>query len=321
MSTTTTTTPPPKVWLITGCSSGFGLALALHVLNAGHKVIATSRNPSKTPDLVTQVQNLGGTWLTLDICSPESELASFIERATAIHGIIDVLVNNAGYALLGAFECFSSLNMAKKLTSPTPNASAAECLSIMHTNFLAPLSLTRLLIPSMRTRRSGTLINISSTAGIEAKPSRSLYSASKFALEAFSEALYSELKPFNIRVLLVEPGAFRTNFADNLVLPEMELPGDYRGSEVEGVLGGVLSMRGEGEGKGMKGFEGKMGDVAKGAKAIFDVVEGTGWAEGMGEYLRLPLGRDGSERWEVKLKSLRENLDGTEMIWSRTGED
>lgn len=141
-----TTTPQPKVWLITGwyvlfqsqtpppfpiqiqnpgfeppfqsqdltklktpiSSSGFGFSLALHILASGpgHKVIATSRTPSKTPSQVSQIQSLGGTWLALDICSPESELATFIEKATAIYGTIDVLVNNAGYSLLGAFECF-----------------------------------------------------------------------------------------------------------------------------------------------------------------------------------------------------------------------
>lgn len=173
----------------------------------------------------------------------------------------------------------------------------------------------------MRLRRSGTLITLSSTAGIESRPSRSLYSASKFALEAVSEALFLELAPFNIRVLLVEPGAFRTSFADNLVLPEKAMPDDYRGSETDLMLGGVKAIQ-EQEG-GMKNFKGmKLGDVGKGAKAIFDVVMGTGWAEGMTElFLRLPLGRDGAESWEVKLKALRENLDGTEEVWSRTGED
>ncbi|KAH7346367.1 putative short chain oxidoreductase/dehydrogenase [Rhexocercosporidium sp. MPI-PUGE-AT-0058] len=305
-TTTITTTPPPKVWLITGCSSGFGFALAHHILttsnsesNQPHKVIATSRTPSKTPSLVSQIESLGGTWLPLDVCSPEPELAVFIEKATAVYGRIDVLVNNAGYALLGAFESFSD----------------AECRSQLNTNFFGPLALLRLLIPSMRLRRSGTLVTLSSTAGIEARPSRTLYSASKYAMEAVSEALSAELKPFNIRVLLVEPGAFRTRFAENFVSPERALPDDYRGTETEAVLAGVERMRGGGVERGL------LGDVGKGVKAIFDVVEGRGWAEGMEEYLRLPLGRDGSLRWEGKLRSLRENLDGTERIWSRTGED
>jgi hypothetical protein len=94
----------PPVWLITGSSSGFGLSLTRIALRAGHKVIATSRNPSKTPDLVSEVQKLGGVWHALDITSPESEIAKAVEKATGVWGRIDVLVNSAGYALLGAFE-------------------------------------------------------------------------------------------------------------------------------------------------------------------------------------------------------------------------
>lgn len=96
----------------------------------------------------------------------------------------------------------------------------------------------------MRQRRSGTIINISSTAGIEAKPSRSMYSASKFALEAFSEALYHEMKPFGVRVLLVEPGAFRSKFAESVVVPEKGLGEDYKGTvtaaTVEAVTSGLV---------------------------------------------------------------------------------
>ena len=94
----------PPVWFITGCSSGFGASLALLALRSGHKVVATSRNPSKTPELVFQVEKLGGTWMHLDVCAPEQDLIAVIDRATTVHGRIDILVNNAGYALLGAFE-------------------------------------------------------------------------------------------------------------------------------------------------------------------------------------------------------------------------
>jgi NAD(P)-dependent dehydrogenase (short-subunit alcohol dehydrogenase family) len=92
------------VWFITGCSSGFGASLALHALRSGHRVIATSRNPAKTPELVSQVKQLGGEWHALDVCSPERELKKVVERATDVYGRIDILVNCAGYALLGAFE-------------------------------------------------------------------------------------------------------------------------------------------------------------------------------------------------------------------------
>jgi len=92
------------VWLITGCSSGFGAALAILALKNGHRVIATSRNPSKSPDELEKVEKLGGRWLALDVCSPE--LPAVVDAATKIYGQIDILVNNAGYALLGAFETF-----------------------------------------------------------------------------------------------------------------------------------------------------------------------------------------------------------------------
>jgi len=99
----------------------------------------------------------------------------------------------------------------------------------MATNFFGPLTLTRLILPSMRLRHSGTVVQISSATGLEAKPSRSLYSASKFALEAFSEALYHEVKPLGIHVLLVEPGWFGTNFSRALARPEAALRGSMRG--------------------------------------------------------------------------------------------
>jgi len=283
------------VWLITGCSSGFGLSLALIALRSGHKVIATSRNPSKTPALVAQVEALGGVWHQLDVCSPEAELQEVLRKAGKVFGAIDILVNNAAYALLGAFETISDV----------------EARAQMETNFFGPVTLTRLLLPQMRRQGSGTIVNISSTAGIEAKASRSLYSASKFALEAFSEALYSEVQPFNIRVLLVEPGAFGTGFAAGCVMPQKEMPVEYRGTITDLHLEGVRNLAG---GK-------SPGDVEKGCRAIFDVVMKSGQAEGLEEFLRLPLGQDGSARWVVKLDNLRRNLDGTEKIWSNTDND
>ncbi|KAF8858430.1 putative short chain oxidoreductase/dehydrogenase [Acephala macrosclerotiorum] len=248
--------------------------LALLAVRNGHHVIATSRNPSSTPNLVSQVLSLGGRWLTLDVTSPESVLKEKVEEAMREWGRIDVLVNNAGYAMLGAAECFSD----------------KEVRAQMETNFFGPVTLTRLLIPHMRSRRSGTIVQISSTTGIEARASRSLYSASKFALEGFSEALYNEMKPFGVRVFLVEPGAFNSEFADKVKKHEMVMPDDYKGSVVEEVIRVVDEMKGENT----------RNDVRKGVKAIWDVVTKTGLAEGMEEgFLRLPLGVDAAERWEV----------------------
>lgn len=94
----------PKVWFITGCSAGFGISLARAVLAHGHHLIASSRNPSKTPDLVQEVKQNGGHWLTLDVTSPSKDIKRTIDEAVALHGRLDVVVNNAGFAVLGAVE-------------------------------------------------------------------------------------------------------------------------------------------------------------------------------------------------------------------------
>jgi NAD(P)-dependent dehydrogenase (short-subunit alcohol dehydrogenase family) len=101
-----TTTSPPLVWLITGCSAGFGKSLALLVLKAGHHVIATSRNPSSSPQLVKRVEDLGGTWLPLDTTSTKESMQQIVNEATKRWGRIDILVNNAGMSILGALEDF-----------------------------------------------------------------------------------------------------------------------------------------------------------------------------------------------------------------------
>lgn len=97
-----------RVWFITGAGSGFGLSLALLALHNGHRVIATARNPSKTPEAVSQVEKLGGVWHTLDVTNPEPELAKAVEKAISVYGRIDILVNSAGYAILGGFETIRS---------------------------------------------------------------------------------------------------------------------------------------------------------------------------------------------------------------------
>jgi len=133
----------------------------------------------------------------------------------------------------------------------------------METNFFAPMDLIRQVLPAMRERKSGTIINISSAAGIQAKASRSLYSGSKFALEGFSEALHAELKPLGIRVLLVEPGAFRSRFAGNLSVGSQDLPEEYKGTICEQMLQLVKDMGGKVR---------LPGDVEKGVQAIWGTI-------------------------------------------------
>ncbi|PYH99292.1 NAD(P)-binding protein [Aspergillus ellipticus CBS 707.79] len=193
------TNPTPKVWFITGCSSGIGLALARAVLSHGHLVIASSRNPSKTPSLVDEITQAGGHWLQLDVSSAEANIKATIDEAVSIHGRLDVLVNNAGYVVRGAVE---------DVSLPTAH-------QILQTNFLGPLTTIQSALPYMRTARTGTIINVTSIGGLIGLPAVGLYSATKFALEGLSETLSQEVSEFGIRVLLVEPGPFRTNMLGN----------------------------------------------------------------------------------------------------------
>jgi len=283
----------PQVWLITGCSSGFGADLALIALKAGHKVIATSRNPSKTPELVAQVEQLGGTWLTLDIC--DKNLDRVFDQALEIHGRIDVLVNNAGYSLLGAVEDMSD----------------EECRLQMDTNFFGPLKLLKLALPEMRERKSGTIVNVSSIAGIDSLPTCGLYSASKHALEAVTESLSREVEPFGVRCLLVEPGGFRTNFLSAYVPTAKGMSPAYRGSPVEVALNKFEAANGK-----------QPGDTHKACQAMLDVITGTGAAAGLKKkYLRLPLGKDCAARIQAKADALNETLRDLEPIWSSTDVD
>lgn len=160
-----TTPARPLTWLITGCSSGFGLAIARHAQANGHKVIATSRNPSKTPELVREIENNGGKWVTLDLDDPNN--AKVITDLEAQGDAVDVLVNNAGFAFLHAAEFITE----------------DEVRSQFDTVFFGPYRLTRAALPYMRKRRFGIIVNISTGASLEGRESMGIYSASKAAFD------------------------------------------------------------------------------------------------------------------------------------------
>jgi NAD(P)-dependent dehydrogenase (short-subunit alcohol dehydrogenase family) len=183
--------------LITGCSSGFGLLAALRFARAGDKVFATMRDPARAPeDLLRPIEaeRLPVTILPLDVCAPES-----IVTALRDAGPLDVLVNNAG------IECRSSIE----------DADDADVQRQFDTNVFGTLRMLRAVLPSMRERGAGTIVNVSSIAGLVARPFGGLYSASKHALEAISEALHFEVSPLGIRVILIEPGQYGTRLLDN----------------------------------------------------------------------------------------------------------
>jgi NAD(P)-dependent dehydrogenase (short-subunit alcohol dehydrogenase family) len=184
-----------QTWFITGTSSGFGRAYAEHALAQGHNVVATARNVDRLGDLVALApQRVLAT--PLDVTAPGAAEAA-VQAAVARFGRIDVLINNAGYGVVGALE----------------ETSDAELRALMDTNFFGAMAVTRAALPVLRAQRSGAIVNMSSLGGQLSFAGFSAYSASKFALEGASEALAQEMAPFGVKVLIVEPGQFRTELA------------------------------------------------------------------------------------------------------------
>ena len=179
------------VAIITGCSSGIGWATAKLLAERGWRVFATARRPETLADLT----NGRVTPLRLDVTDEES-MASAVEQALAQAGRIDALVNNAGYTEVGPLE----------------EATAGEIRRQFETNTFGPLRLTQLVLPTMRAQGGGRIVNVSTIGGRVAIPFIGLYNGSKFALEAMSDALRLETRPFGVRVIVVEPGGVRTNF-------------------------------------------------------------------------------------------------------------
>jgi NAD(P)-dependent dehydrogenase (short-subunit alcohol dehydrogenase family) len=279
------TTP---VWLITGCSNGLGLLLSLRVLKAGHKVIATVRDTNRSADAVRQIEEAGGKIITIDLSESKANITKKVQDAENIYGQIDYLVNNAGYSLLGAIELFTE----------------AEAEHQIQTNVFGPLYALQAVIPGMRSRGSGTIVNISSIAGQDAQPSCGLYSASKFALEGLSESLSKEVKEFGINVLLVEPGAFRTNFLEASVKSNITNEKAYHGTVLEATLTKFANAAGK-----------QPGDPSKAVDIIFEVASGEGEAGYLkGKILRLPLGKDCFARLKTKLESVQRDIDATQDI-------
>lgn len=191
----------PLIVVVTGTSSGFGKLSALAFAEQGHRVIATMRNPDRSGPLMDEARRRQVADL-IDICrldvTDAAEAEQVMETVIARYGKLDVLVNNAGYAQGGMIE----------------EVPLDEWRAQMETNFFAVVRLTQLAVPHMRRQRSGLIVNVSSISGRMALPGFGPYSASKFALEGFSESLRLELAPFGIRVVLVEPGSYRTEIWD-----------------------------------------------------------------------------------------------------------
>ncbi|KAH8800463.1 putative short chain oxidoreductase/dehydrogenase [Xylogone sp. PMI_703] len=270
------------VWLITGASSGLGGVLAEAVLKHGHQVIATARHLDNARSAYPQIEARGGKWMHLDVTAGTTTDEVNDAVKTLGLGKIDVVVNNAGYSLIGSIE----------------DMSEEEIHSQINTNVYGPIRVIKGVLPYFRAQKSGIIVNISSISGLDGRPACALYAASKFALEAISESLSRELSTFNIRLLIVEPGVFRTNFLSAFRTPAKGLNPAYKDTILDQTIGGFYSLHGK-----------QAGDPEKAAERIFDVVTGTGLGAGKTGLLRLPLGPDALQRATNKADSLKKNLD------------
>jgi NAD(P)-dependent dehydrogenase (short-subunit alcohol dehydrogenase family) len=275
-----------NVWFITGATRGIGAAIAKEVLAAGDKVVATGRDVGK----MQQAFNAGHDQLlilSLDV-TDNAQVENAVEVARKQFGKIDVLVNNAGYGELGVFEAH------------TPQAATRQ----FDTNVFGLFNVTRAVLPAMREQSKGRIFNISSVAGIKGGPGATLYAASKFAVEGFSEALAVEVEQFGINVTLIEPGFFRTDFLDGSSMrpAEKQIP-DYAKTVA------ALQQRYE------TNNHRQIGDPEKLAQVLLALVKHPQ------PPMRLPVGTDASKILSDKIESLKSEFETWKDWSSRTDGD
>ncbi|MBA4751031.1 MAG: SDR family NAD(P)-dependent oxidoreductase [Sphingopyxis sp.] len=253
-----------KTWFITGASRGFGLRIAKLALEQGDNIVATARRAETVIEALGQRERLLA--LPLDV-TDEAQARAAAAAAVEAFGSIDVLLNNAGFGLLGAVE----------------EASAADVERVYGTNVFGLLNVTRAVLPVMRAQRSGRILNISSIGGYRAGPGFGVYSSTKFAVEGLSESLHAELAPLGVHVTVVEPGYFRTDFLDatSLTVSGGEIA-DY--AETAGRVRQVAADLNHGQ----------PGDPDKLAQVLVD------FADAANPPVRLPLGSDTVAAIEAK---------------------
>ncbi|MFC8595003.1 oxidoreductase [Streptomyces atroolivaceus] len=273
-----------SVWFVTGASRGLGAEITREARERGHSVIATARDaeavrkayPGKTDGLLA---------VNADVTEPE-QLTAAAEAGLAEFGRIDVVVNNAGYGLVGAIE----------------ETSDRAARALFDVNVFGVLNTLRATLPTLRAQRSGHVLNIGSVGGFATAPAAGLYGASKFALEGISEALHGELAPLGVRVTIVEPGGFRTDFLNSSSM-------QVEPASIVDYAVGAGPVR-----EALANYDGRQpGDPVKAAKAIVDITEVTD------PPLRLQLGADAIERVEAKLDRVRRELDEWRHVALSTG--
>ena len=274
-----------SVWLITGSSSGLGRALAEKVLEHGYRAVVTARRPASVRDLV---EHYGDRAMAVGLDVTQSaQISAAVKAAHERFGRIDVLVNNAGYGYIGAIE----------------EGEDAEIRAQFDTNVHGVIALMQAVLPGMRHRGKGHIVNVSSIGGLTTFPNVGYYHASKYALEGLSETLAKEMAPFGIGVTVVEPGAFRTDFRGrSMRQSRIRIP------EFAGTLGKQRDTLLDSHGK-------QHNDPAKGALAIIEALK----AER--PPLHLLLGADALDLAHKQLAALRKDFDAWETLSRSTAFD
>ncbi len=270
----------PQTWFITGVSTGFGRELAKLLLEQGHIVAGTARRPEDVAAFASLAPGRAHAF-RLDLTEPDT-IAPVVAQVIEQLGHVEVVVNNAGYGTAGAVEEVTDEQIRRQ----------------MEVNFFGALAVMRAFLPHLRARRRGWILNLSSIAGVIANPGLGLYCASKFALEAVSEALAKEVAPLGIKVVIIEPGPFRTDFAGRSLAVAPAIP-DY-----EATAGVMRRYFEQADGK-------QAGDPVKAARAMIELV-------GMSDPpLRLAMGNRAVDLIRTKLESQLAELAKHE-AWARS---
>ncbi|MEW5421605.1 oxidoreductase [Amorphus sp. 3PC139-8] len=265
-------TDDPKVWLVTGCTSGFGRAIAEVLLEQGYRVIVSAIRADDVRNLAERYPETARA-VTLDVTKPEDAKAA-VALAEREFGRVDVLVNNAGFGFMGAVE----------------ESAPDEYRPMMEVNLFGAINMMQAVLPGMRARASGHIFSISSVGGFTASAAFGLYAASKFGIEGVSEALALEVAPLGIRVTVIEPGQFRTNFRGSSMSRAKQVIDAY--AETTGKTRSFIdSSNGT-----------QAGDPRKAAGVIISV------AEDPNPPFRLPLGADAYARIRAKLKNVEADI-------------